>query len=94
MAFSLTGSIASFLHFRQARFDGADEKRRLAVHKVPVRRVVQRGGWFRHFASDVSITISEETMFLKQMYIIPKFRGKKLNQQDRNLDRVNIAIST
>src|ERR1700722_628346 len=27
MAFSLTGSIASLLHFRQSRFGGADEKR-------------------------------------------------------------------
>jgi hypothetical protein len=44
-------------------------RRVLTVHEVPVRRVVQRGGWFRHFASDISIRISEETMFTKETYI-------------------------
>jgi hypothetical protein len=42
----------------------------LTVHEVPIRRIVQRGDWFRHFASDISIRTSEETMLIQQMCII------------------------
>src|ERR1700722_6895712 len=44
MASSLTGSIASFPHFRQARFDSADEKRHRLLN-CEATRLPYRRGW-------------------------------------------------
>jgi hypothetical protein len=73
----LDGSIASFLHFRQARFDGADEKRHHLLNceatRLPYwrRRPALRSGVATvHFASDISIRTTQETMFRNQMCII------------------------
>jgi hypothetical protein len=85
MAFSLTGSIASFLHFRQARFDGADEKRHRLLNceatRLPYwRRRPAPRKWRRKTVRNLEARLemagfdgtrtSEETMFLQQVCII------------------------